>query len=338
VAADLFGDADLQRHCLATRISTYPEGLVDWLRQTPCEAWLYTGALENHPALIDQLATVRPLLGNPGDVLRRVRDPMLLGKVLYEHGLPFPETRTSSAGLPSDGSWLVKNYQGSSGTGVEEFTSAIGKSAYYQQLVTGTPCSAVFAGPRLLGITRQLVGESWTGADRFQYCGSIAPWSLNAAAENQLRRLGEVLTAEFGLLGLFGVDFIYDGQNPWTIEVNPRYSAAVEIVERTQGINAIDWHIGCSDGLSLPSSASAHHGKAILFAKRQTVISDELTRKFLKQSDLADIPQAGLQIPTGHPVLTVLATAESDDRVIGALRDRIEEIEAVLPQLTSEKF
>ena len=338
MAADLFSDADLQRDCPVTRISDYPNGLVDWLQHTHCDAWLYTGALENHPALIDRLATVRPLVGNSGDVLRRVRDPMLLGQVLHRHGLPFPETCTSSAGLPGDGSWLSKSYQGSSGTGVEDFTSAIGKSAYYQQLARGTPCSAVFAGPRLLGITRQLVGESWTGAGRFQYCGSIAPWSLNAAAEKKLQKLGEVLNAEFGLLGLFGVDFIYDGQSPWTIEVNPRYSAAVEVVERAQCINAMDWHIGCSDETSLPESASAHHGKAILFANRQTVISDELTHRFLEQPDLADIPQPGLQIQAGHPVLTVLAKAESNDRVIAALRNRIEEIEAVLPQLTNESY
>jgi len=35
VAADLFADADLQQKCRVTRISPYPEGLLDWLHRTP---------------------------------------------------------------------------------------------------------------------------------------------------------------------------------------------------------------------------------------------------------------------------------------------------------------
>lgn len=336
VAADLFADADLQQVCPVSRILPYPEGLLDWLRQAPCDGWLYTGALENYPELVDQLAAVRPLLGNPGSVLRRVRDPRLLGQVLDRHGLLFPETRESSVGLPSDGSWLAKTYQGSSGAGVAEFTADTKTDNFFQRQIIGTACSAVFAGPTLLGIARQLVGEPWTGARRFQYCGSIAPWSLSAESERQLRTLGEVLTAEFGLVGLFGVDLVFDGQRLWTIEVNPRYTAAVEVIERAQHTHAIDWHVEhCSNvpfSSSLADIPSAYQGKAILFAKRESTISGEFTRWALSQPDLADIPQAGTQVSTGQPVLTVSAAAESSELVLASLKNRLAQIE----QLTLE--
>ena len=293
VAADLFGDADLQQACPVTPVSPYPEGLLDWLRETSCDGWLYTGALENFPELVDQLAMVRPLLGNPGNVLRRVRNPLLLAEVLTRHELPFPETRKSSVGLPSDGSWLAKTCQGSSGSGVEPFTAGIGNDKFFQRFIQGTACSAVFAGPRLLGITRQLVGEVWAGAGRFQYCGSVAPWPLPTAAEKQLRLLGEVLVDEFDLVGLYGVDFAFDGQRPWAIEVNPRYTAAVEVVERARHINAIDWHLDHGGDLPLPENSLACQGKTILFAKQETMILDEFTQWALTQPDLADIPQPG---------------------------------------------
>src|SRR5687768_8535892 len=72
ITADLFADADLRRIATATRISPYPEGILDWLRTMQPPAWMYTGALENHPELVDQMAWVAPLWGNPGEVLTRV--------------------------------------------------------------------------------------------------------------------------------------------------------------------------------------------------------------------------------------------------------------------------
>src|SRR5919106_1235059 len=96
LAADLFADADLRRIATATPISPYPEGLLDWLRAVEPSAWMYTGALENHPELVDQMAWIAPLWGNPGDVLERVRSPWKLADVLRREGLLFPETRESA--------------------------------------------------------------------------------------------------------------------------------------------------------------------------------------------------------------------------------------------------
>ena len=100
LAADLFADADLRRIATATRIRPYPEGLLDWLRAIEPAAWMYTGALENYPDLVDQMAWIAPLLGNPGDVLTRVRSPWELAAALQRAGLLFPETRASPDGLP----------------------------------------------------------------------------------------------------------------------------------------------------------------------------------------------------------------------------------------------
>ena len=120
-AADLFGDADLQRIATTTRIRPYPEGFLDWMRTVEPPGWMYTGALENYPELVDQMAWIAPLLGNPGDVLARIRSPWELAAALRTAGLLFPETRDSAEGLPTDGSWLAKTYNGASGSGVRVF-------------------------------------------------------------------------------------------------------------------------------------------------------------------------------------------------------------------------
>ena len=102
----------------------------------------------------------------------------------------------------------------------------------------------------LVGVTRQLIGESWLGAHGFQYAGSIGPLPIHQATRETIARIGEVLTTRFELRGIFGVDFILDGERVWTLEVNPRYTASVEIVERATGLPAVAMHAAaCAEGL-----------------------------------------------------------------------------------------
>src|SRR5436305_1386644 len=63
---DLFADLDLQQLAPVRPIPPggYPHALADLLPQGPPGPWMYTGALENHPRLIERLARDRPLWGN----------------------------------------------------------------------------------------------------------------------------------------------------------------------------------------------------------------------------------------------------------------------------------
>src|SRR6478609_7195881 len=79
-AIDLFADRDLAAICPAVKIQRYPHDFFVSLAAAPQAPWIYTGGLENYPRLVDRLADVRPLLGNPGGVLRSVRDPRLFAE------------------------------------------------------------------------------------------------------------------------------------------------------------------------------------------------------------------------------------------------------------------
>lgn len=359
VAADLFADADLRQLCHATEIKDYPSGLAEWLERTECDAWIYTGALENHPNLIDGLARIRPLLGNAGDVLRQVRDPLVLQQKLHAHGLPFPETHSAEHGKPLAGDWLVKTYRGSSGSGVRVHVplppgerlgegenpaktppSLQGRGSefaeqFLQRQIQGQSGAAIFAGETLLGVSRQLVGESWTGAGVFQYCGSIAPWSIAPAAEATLQEIGRVLADEFQLQGLYGVDFIDDGQEVWPVEVNPRYTASVEMIELAYSLQAIDWHLSTCSASNLPQlpppsrqSPSTHLAKAIWFAKIPLQITALASSWALSQRDLSDIPVPGTTIDVGDPVLTVRTEGWTAEETLASLQQRIIELES----------
>src|SRR4051812_3998717 len=95
-AIDLFADRDLAEICPAIKIRRYPHDFLASLAAAPHAPWIYMGGLENHPRLVDRLGEVRPLLGNGGDVLRRVRDPRLLAEAARDAGCSFPPLRATS--------------------------------------------------------------------------------------------------------------------------------------------------------------------------------------------------------------------------------------------------
>ncbi|MEJ7637550.1 MAG: ATP-grasp domain-containing protein [Singulisphaera sp.] len=246
---DLFADRDLAAICPAARLSPreYPDGLARLAAEASASPWMYTGALENHPELVDRIAGSRPLWGNDGSILRAVRDPIAVAASLRRAGLPCPRVRLSPAGLPRDESWLVKPLASAGGRGVQPLgpsSRPVRVPSYYQERIAGPSLSALFvgarSGARLCGVTRQWVGR---GGARFAYRGSLGPWPVSDRESARIGLLGGFLAASYRLVGLFGVDFILSDGQPWPVEINPRYTASVEVLE---------WRC---DGRSWPSIA-----------------------------------------------------------------------------------
>lgn len=334
ISADLFADADLARQCEVTAVSPYPEGFEDWLAAIECDGWLYTGALENYPDLVGRLSVLHPLLGHGRDDLRRVRDPLQMQSNLRHDGFTFPETRLAGTTNPSRNDWLTKTYRGSCGSGV----GRPGENRFLQRRVEGISLAAVFQGKTLLGITRQLVGERWAGAGEFQYCGSIGRYPLPEAKLRHLEDLGTTLHAAFGMTHLYGVDLIDDGETLWVIEVNPRYTASMEIVERASQNSVFQTEPGGFGGPPPnPPGLDMHCvGKVVLYAKAPLTVSTELSADLLQQAgelpwpSIADIPNAGTELETGQPVMTLFAEGSSCNEVEANLKARVQNIEQQL--------
>jgi predicted ATP-grasp superfamily ATP-dependent carboligase len=251
--ADLFADADLQARCPVVRVAgdRYPDGFLDLIGRGGEGPWLYTGALENRPALITALAKRRPLWGNDETALRRCRSPVWLSSVLENAGLSHPAVVLRAEDVPDTGRWLVKPLASAGGASIHFHGQAPsrkrpGKAVYYQEHIEGESCAAVYVagadGARLLGVTRQLSGLDWLHSGPFRYAGSVGPLPLDAELRQSLERLGNVLTAGCHLRGLFGVDFMLRDGVPWPVEVNPRYTASVEVLEYALGLSALEWH------------------------------------------------------------------------------------------------
>ncbi len=345
--ADLFADLDLARVCEATRVADYPRGLVTVLSGPQDGGWMYTGALENHAALVGRWARLRLLWGNDGRVLRHVRDPWRVARALRSAGMLSPEIAPKGTLPPRDGNWLIKPVRSASGSHVMHWDSRVPDPvaprgpSYFQRYVEGLACSAVYvaAGGQavFLGVTRQLTGQRWTCAGGFRYCGSIGPLELPSNLAQSFIDIGAVLARAFKLDGLFGVDAVLNSQGIWPVEVNPRFTASTELVDWACGISAVELHVAaCCDG-RLPRDlplANRMCGKAIVFAAKHTIVDVDLNASARTDSGrwpaLADIPAIGTTIEAGWPIVTVLTEGSGENQVLEKLQRQAEEVRTAL--------
>ena len=336
VACDVFLDADTASSAVECRRISDLREVVAATTDLPPTDWLYTGGMENHPPIVAAMNRRHRLLGCDEAVLRRVRDPRTLQRVLAGGVAPLPEMRNSTIGLPTDRTWLIKRRSSGGGLGVIPYLpgTSLPRGAYLQEFVAGVSCGATYLAAegrcRFLGLCRQL--PVLNGHDRpYLYGGSIGPLSIEPQTKAILTELGDRLASEFALRGLFGVDVILlaDGSLR-TLEVNPRYTASMELLERNSGISLLGLHVqACREGLlpeSIPNSPTIH-GKRIIYADEQLAgeISTELAAAILTESkretmpQLADLPTAGTRPRPGEPLLTVLADGATPDEVVERL-------------------
>jgi predicted ATP-grasp superfamily ATP-dependent carboligase len=348
---DLFADADLSRHAEVVRIAPekYPQEIEKVIKELPVAPWMYTGALENWPELLERIARSRPLRGNGRESLRRARCPRCLAPIYAENGIAAPDIRLGDEGLPTDGNWLLKPIRGAGGFGISRWRPeggpVLAESHYLQEYVEGESVSAVYVGRQtgavLLGVTQQLVGTKWLNGSNFRYCGSVGPVVLNDRARMTFQRIGQVLVERCSLRGLFGVDAVLRDGIPLPVEVNPRYTASVEVLEHALGFSSLGLHGACFEpgGVSpLPASNGLCTGKAILFARASfTFPTDGPWIQSLNQDlgeggwpEHADVPHPGEPIHAGQPILSLLATGLTAEMVTAKLRSTAEEVDHFL--------
>ena len=327
-AIDLFADRDLRAIAPASRVAreSYPDGLEALASQAPDSPWMYTGALENHPDLVDRIALARPLWGNPGTVVRAVRDPFAVAEVLRDAGLPCPAVRAEAVGLPDDGSWLVKPLASGGGQGVNLYRGGShpvpDRPHYYQQKVDGLDLAAIFVAHRervrLFGVTQQVIGGAGAPGP-FAYRGSLGPWPLSMLEREAIEAMGVALASAFGLRGIFGVDLILRGGAAWPVEVNPRYTASVEVLEMALGVSILREHARAFDSSIAVEAAPPTGqgvetvGKLIVFAPRDCRFPRGLTKINRTSPRLADLPEPWTFFEAGEPVLTLIERGGSLD-------------------------
>ncbi len=319
IAVDFFGDWDLRR--LASRIE-----LVRSLKELevklsfyPEKKIIYTSVLENHPAILRRLRG--RILGNEFSVVEVLRPGRKWWELASRLGISIPRVSITP---PSDGRWLVKPYKSGGGKGISfwEEGMSLKRGYYFQEFIEGDSISFLFVANgrefTTVGITKQLIGLRFFGASGFKWCGNIYPYHVNRIYRNRIEDWVGRLIENTGFKGAGGVDIVIGEDGPYFIEVNPRYTASMELVEKSTGASIIMAHILACEGelVKLSAKPAEYMAKGIIYAERELTgfKSEEMWSRGFR-----DIPHEDERIPKGRPVCTIFAKGKCLRDVMNAL-------------------
>lgn len=353
-ASDRFGDADLRN--VAAGFQFLPADLTStdpFWPSLPSMPFLFTGGLENIPVFLEQLASSRLPASASVSAIRAVRDHRQLAITAQHAGLKTPQTCLSPDGLPADGSFLVKPLASVGGHGIQLWRGGglPARPSIWQRRHKGTSYGVSLVltedgAARLLGVARGMRCRTAANAPGWNYAGSVTVPSPDWVEE--VVTFAGLLASQHGLCGAVGIDCIRDpfGQTV-ILEVNPRPTSSMELVERIDGVSVAASHLkafGIDSPEAAPPLPRSHlpmAGKAILYAEKPFAMSSRIAETLAQLADrwpppaglaaIADLPTHGCEIRAGTPLLTIFADGETADSVEHLLGLRLNELRMALP-------
>jgi predicted ATP-grasp superfamily ATP-dependent carboligase len=345
---DLYADEDLKKNCPTTRITkSFPNEISDLIKTAPIAPILYTGGLENHPALLQSLCAERIVLGITGNTLTNLRNIPRFYNLLKFKQINSPNIIISTKDLNKETSYLRKPKYRSGGLEIKPFdpskqTMVEDADFYYQEFIEGESRSAIFcfteSGFELLGTTIQSSGTQSLHADDFLYSGNIGPVIPCNSELAELQTIGELIFSNYRPRGLLGMDYILNESRVYPLEINPRYTASMEVLELALGQNFITKHMqafGINPSYEKHASReTAVIGKAIYYAPHDVLIPEDAPWVSIGAnpwlfSPFADIPRANSAIDKGSPVVTIFAKADSLNDVKAQLKTRTSQLDSL---------
>lgn len=345
-------ETNQKSNCKIQAIRNFEE-ILSFPNALSCDTALICGGMENQIELVRRIHTQMPILGTPPDQLERLSSGAEVFNAMNSAGFRTPPTKLTLLAEDRKKQWLCKRDRSSSGTGITRIDSAAAaptchQDEFFQQQIEGISVSVVYVSASavgqdcktsVLGISRQMVGDPIFGAVGFRYCGSVGPIQLTRENRQTVGGIGQFLANEFGIRGVWGIDYIVNSTGIWPVDVNPRITASAELLESNlqtrggQSAGIVDLQASaCQTQLDSQSARSRFNrlevlreeppwceGKAVLFhaGNHPVEISDAVFSKlsawfepsFFGSTEsgfsIADVPCPGQIIDIGAPLLTL---------------------------------
>jgi hypothetical protein len=351
IAVDCFGDMDLLECADAvfsvrsaepggkpksSKRSSLLQLSLKALKAHDVDAILLASGTEHDPKFIGALGRKARIIGNDAARLEICKDKKKLFRTADRLGIPHPLTRkvrrrdealeaAQDIGCPV----VLKPAFGGGGIGIrlarspEELGRHYGmvlsagdnESLYVQQYIQGVDASTSILSSgdeaRCLTVNEQVIGDKRLGVPRpFGYCGNVIPLGEHKFAR-KIAEHSEALCEEIGLVGSNGVDFVLSDQ-PYLMEINPRFQNTIDCVEGLLEINLVREHIqACGGEVGEYKQPKGYSVKLILYAKEDIEVPD-LTRV----PDVVDITPQGSIVRRGHPICSILKFGKNRDKTI----------------------
>lgn len=278
-------------------------------------------------------------------------------RFLDRHEVPYPRTwpltepvrpmPVAAVRLAREGRLLWKPRHGGGGVRIRNVGSGHGQidalpwRGYLQAEIRGVSGSVSFIADgrrcRVLGYSQALHDPVALKIPGHAYGGSLLgppeEW-LSSRARRTLKRAAEAATQAFDLRGLNGMDFVLDRGVPRILEINPRFTASMELLEEASGQSLFALHrAACERGrLSVGDVAGRGRrgfppgsrrrrwrGKGILYAAGEKIAGPP---EPLLELGARDVPASGTLLRASWPICTVYADGTTAAKCREALKQR----------------
>ncbi len=352
-AADYFGDIDLRRVCsgceaiieqkrgkscgrMESKFKTeaFLKMTKSLLQRCKIDAILLSSGLDDYFDVLYGLDELAPILGNPPEVIERVRKKPGFFKELKRLGITHPETEivknvdeakaaAGEIGYPV----VVKPIRGFGGLGIRTVqnsneieraffeVSLVSKDVLVQKFINGIHASVSFLvtdkDVEVLTLNEQLLGLRFLfQQEPFGYCGNIIPLHFANPILESCKRVTEKISSHFSLKGSNGIDLVIseDG-TPYVMEVNPRFQGTLECVERVLGMNLVKSHIDACLRDSLPTlkeKTSNFCTRLVLYAPER-IVAPDLT----VFPEVRDVPIPRVIIEKREPLCSIITEGKN---------------------------
>jgi len=155
----------------------------------------------------------------------------------------------------------------------------------------------------------------------------------------QLDKIARVLVRNApALRGLVGLDFCLHNGAVWLTEVNPRFTASIEVLELSTRRSIVfgrdEEQVPRHPELEPPPPSTRMVAKQILYAPRRLIVGD--LSRFARSSNpwviptIADVPLPGSVVEAEWPICTVFGAGPNFDEMRQQLRERVNSIHSLL--------
>lgn len=315
--------------------------------------FIYTSSWDNHPELLSKLEGLDNLVfaANSSEIIYNLsaKNGLInLFKVINKTAFKTPEIIFDKDVIKekinnnrfsnSEKKYLLKPLKSGGGKEIQllyslrDYNKIKGKikndNYYFEEYIDGKLYSAQFGADsknsRLLSITEQL--NALNTDNPFQYGGNIL-----IKADEQLRKAlqetADLLTKTYSLKGINGFDFIIKDDELYFLELNPRFTAAVELLLPiySEDVFKIYFKKNLAKNYlhKLLNTDIKESGKLIYYAQEDLKIKNDLknlNNKSIRdsvtefdQSDyfIKDLPKIGEEFLKGDPVFTLIINADN---------------------------
>ena len=334
---DLFADLDTRE--LAADVQTVNElcpahilPVIDhYISRYGVQDVVYGSGFETYPESLELMGKKLSLKGNTFQSLSPLLDKKKFFKGLTALDINYPQVAFKP--FSNGDGWLVKPLAGEGGIGIKHHAGAtlvdqrgnegfpinVADHYYWQRYIEGIPMSVLFLADKekvhIIGFNQQ-----WTKSECYIFSGVMSQAALPAEKKELIQNWVEKLASAFSLKGLNSLDFIWDGDRCWVLEINPRPSASMILYDGEFPKGLLYEHLNACNGkfVNLVNAKTKITACHIIYSEKE----QRITAGIHWPEWSMDRPVAGTLIRTNHPICSIIASGNRPQEVYKKLKAR----------------